>query len=92
MVTSATPCGQLNQARPALGTLRARSPPNLAASQPQQGDNNVTGIRQALVAALDAIRSAHVGRVEADRVRAWKHFLLLPWLVVLMPERRAALC
>ena len=42
----------------------------------------ITGVRQALVAALDAIRAAHEGRDEAARVRAWKLFLLLPRLLL----------
>ena len=41
----------------------------------------ITGVRQALVAAL-AIRAAHEGRDEAVRVRAWKLFLLLPRLLL----------
>ena len=39
-------------------------------------------MRQALVAALGAIRAAHEGRDEAARVRAWKLFLLLPRLLL----------
>ena len=42
----------------------------------------VTGVRRAFVAALDAIRSAHVGRVEVKRVRAWKLFFMLPRLLL----------
>ena len=42
----------------------------------------ITGVRQALVAALGAIRAAREGRDEAARVRAWKLFLLLPRLLL----------
>ncbi|CAE7853260.1 unnamed protein product, partial [Symbiodinium necroappetens] len=42
----------------------------------------ITGVRRALVAALSAIRAAHESRDEAERVRAWKLFLLLPRLLL----------
>jgi len=56
----------------------------------------VAGVRNALVAALDAIRIAQGGRDEVRRVRAWKLFLLLPRLLLARstqtgPEGRAAL-